>query len=72
ITYAKENSTVEIGCDPLERTLWIGNQIGNEKYLFSSKIGEKILKRLSHEIGFEYSIQQDEAYFRIELVFKSR
>ncbi|MDD2369690.1 MAG: hypothetical protein PHQ90_10335 [Sulfuricurvum sp.] len=72
ITYAKENSTVEIGCDPLERTLWIGNQIGNEKYLFSSKIGEKILKRLSHEIGFEYSIQQDEAYFRIELVFMSR
>jgi len=70
ITYAKEGSTVEIGCNPLERKLWIGNQIGNEKYLFSSKIGEKILKRLSHEIGFDYSILQDESYFRIELVFR--
>lgn len=70
ITYAKEGSTVEIGCNPLERKLWIGNQIGNEKYLFSSKIGEKILKRLSHEIGFDYSIMQDESYFSIELAFK--
>lgn len=70
ITYAKEGSTVEIGCNPLERKLWIGNQIGNEKYLFSSKIGEKILKRLSHEIGFDYSIMHDESYFRIELAFR--
>lgn len=70
ITYAKEGSTVEIGGNPLERKLWIGNQIGNEKYLFSSKIGEKILKRLSHEIGFDYSIIHDEFYFRIELVFR--
>lgn len=70
ITYAKEGSTVEIECNPLERKLWIGNQIGNEKYLFSSKIGEKILKRLSHEIGFDYSIMHDESYFRIELAFR--
>lgn len=70
ITYAKEGSTVEIGCNLLERKLWIGNQIGNEKYLFSSKIGEKILKRLSHEIGFDYSIMHDESYFRIELAFR--
>ncbi|WP_295053992.1 HAMP domain-containing sensor histidine kinase [Sulfuricurvum sp.] len=69
ITYAKENSTVEIGCNPWERKLWIGNQIGHEKYLFSSKIGEKILKRLSHEIGFNYVITHDESTFRIELIF---
>ncbi|ADR34917.1 hypothetical protein Sulku_2257 [Sulfuricurvum kujiense DSM 16994] len=70
ITYAKEGSTVEIGCNPLERKFWIGNQIGNEKYLFSSKIGEKILKRLSHEIGFDYSIMHDESSFSIELAFR--
>lgn len=70
ITYAKEESTVEVGCIPSEKTLWIGNQIGNEKYLFSSKIGEKILKRLSHEIGFDYSITDDKSYFRIELIFR--
>ncbi|MDD5159068.1 MAG: hypothetical protein PHI47_03380 [Sulfuricurvum sp.] len=71
ITYAQENSTIEVGCDSSKRQLWIGNQIGHEKYLFSSKIGEKILKRLSREIGFDYTITQDETYFRIELIFNS-
>jgi signal transduction histidine kinase len=69
ITYAKENTIVEIGSDPTMKKIWIRNTVGAEKYLFSSKIGEKILKRLSREIGFEYTITQDEAYFRIELVF---
>jgi signal transduction histidine kinase len=69
ITYAKEDSVVEIGCDHATQKIWIENTIGDEKYLFSSKIGEKILKRLSHEIGFDYAVVQSEAYFRIELVF---
>lgn len=69
ITYAKEKSVVEIGCDHTTQRIWIENTIGDEKYLFSSKIGEKMLKRLSHEIGFEYSIIQNEAFFRIELIF---
>jgi len=69
ITYANENTIVEIGSDPTMKKIWIGNSIGAEKYLFSSKIGEKILKRLSREIGFTYTITQDEEYFRIELVF---
>lgn len=71
ITYAKDESSVEIRCNPMTRKLWIGNVIGNKKYLFSSKIGEKMLKRLSHEIGFEYSIVQNEDYFTIELTFMS-
>lgn len=69
ITYAKEDSVVEIGCDHTTQKIWIENSIGDEKYLFSSKIGEKMLKRLSHEIGFDYISTQSEAYFRIELVF---
>lgn len=69
ITYAKENSTIEVGCSPEERKLWISNTIGAEKYLFSSKIGVKILKRLSRELGFEYMIEHKEESFRIELLF---
>ncbi|OZA02016.1 MAG: hypothetical protein B7X89_11085 [Sulfuricurvum sp. 17-40-25] len=69
ITYAKEESMVEIGCDHTTQKIWIENSIGDEKYLFSSKIGEKMLKRLSHELGFDYISTQSEAYFRIELVF---
>jgi len=71
ITYAQENSIVEIGCDPRMKKIWIDNSIGAEKYLFSSKIGEKILKRLSREIGFDYTITRDERYFHIELIFTS-
>lgn len=69
ITYARENSVVEVGCLPVERKLWIYNKIGTEKYLFSSKIGEKILKRLRNEIGFDYKIDQNKDSFRIELTF---
>ncbi|MDP3266291.1 MAG: HAMP domain-containing sensor histidine kinase [Sulfuricurvum sp.] len=71
ITYAKEKSIVKVGCDPVERKVWIDNIVGDEKYLFSSRIGEKMLKRLSHEIGFEYSITQNETFFRIELIFSN-
>lgn len=70
ITYAKEESVVEIGCDNTTQKMWIENTIGDKKYLFSSKIGEKMLKRLSHEIGFKYSIIQNEVFFRIELIFE--
>ncbi|MDP3301245.1 MAG: HAMP domain-containing sensor histidine kinase [Sulfuricurvum sp.] len=69
ITYAKEDSVVKIGCDHTTQKIWIENSIGDEKYLFSSKIGEKMLKRLSREIGFDYISTQSEGYFRIELVF---
>jgi len=71
ITYAQENTTVEIGCDPIGRTVIIINTIGAEKYLFSSKIGEKMLRRLSNELGFDYTIQSNEQHFRIDLIFKT-
>ncbi|WP_294918575.1 HAMP domain-containing sensor histidine kinase [Sulfuricurvum sp. PD_MW2] len=69
ITYAREDTIVEVGCLPLERKVWIYNKIGTEKYLFSSKIGEKILKRLRSEIGFDYKIDQNKDSFQIELIF---
>ncbi|HEX5710355.1 MAG TPA: hypothetical protein VFX68_03350, partial [Sulfuricurvum sp.] len=69
ITYANENTIVDIRCDPITNKVSIRNTIGDEKYLFSSKIGEKMLKRLSIEMGFDYSIAHDENYFQIDLVF---
>lgn len=69
ITYAQENTVVEIGCDPTKQRIWIGNSVGDEKYLFSSKIGEKILKRLSYEIGFTYIVLQYDGNYKIELTF---
>ncbi len=69
ITYANENTMVEIRCDSIMHKVSIRNTIGDEKYLFSSKIGEKMLKRLSLEMGFDYSIAHDENYFQIDLVF---
>jgi len=69
ITYAMQTSSVEIGVDPEQKCLWIANDTGNEKYLFSSKIGQKMLKRISREIGFGYTIDQQEGRYRIELHF---
>jgi signal transduction histidine kinase len=69
ITYAKEKTSIEVGCDPAAHKIWIGNSVGNEKYLFSSKIGEKMLKRLSRDIGFAYDVVQETGYYRITLRF---
>lgn len=69
ITYSQENSIVEILCDPLEHTLSIRNSVGSEKYLFSSKIGEKMLKRLSNDIGFTYAILDNKEVYHIQLRF---
>lgn len=70
ITYAKENTTLTIGCDQNARSLWIANVIGDEKYLFSSKIGNKMLNRLSEEIGYTYHIEKDENTYKITLFFR--
>ncbi len=70
ITYATETSTLRIEADPGGRTVSLQNTIGNEKYLFSSKIGEKMLRRLSAEIGFGYEIVQTPTTYTITLSFQ--
>lgn len=72
ITYATANSIVQIETLPSERSMSIRNTIGNEKYLFSSKIGEKMLKRLSLEVGFGYQITQTPTTYTITLSFPQR
>lgn len=63
MTYAKEGSSIRIELDAKERKLCIKNEKGGEKYMFSSKIGERILKRVSLELGLEYElIEKDDIY----------
>ncbi|MGZ5209097.1 MAG: sensor histidine kinase [Sulfuricurvum sp.] len=69
MTYATENSQIDIEIDPLLRTIAIANEIGNEKYLFSSKIGHKMLLRLSEELHFSYEITQHPSRYAITLKF---
>lgn len=69
MTYAQEGSTISIELDPLLRTLSVTNTIGDEKYLFSSKIGQKMLKRLSEELHFNYDIMEDQNNYTIKLTF---
>lgn len=69
MTYAKERSIISIDIDSKRRTLCVKNAIGDKKYLFSSKIGEKMLKRLSQDLFFTYEIVQDHMDYTISLNF---
>lgn len=68
-TYATERSRIEIDIDPNFRSIRITNRIGNDKYLFSSKIGSKVLNRLSTEIGYKYSIEDHDGVYSIMITF---
>lgn len=70
-TYAMERSHIGIDIDPNHRSVQITNQIGNDKYLFSSKIGNKILNRLSKEIGYDYVIEDHDGVYSIKIIFSN-
>lgn len=69
MTYATENSQIDIEIDQLSRTITIANSSGDEKYLFSSKIGHKMLLRLSEKLDFTYEITQYASRYAITLKF---
>lgn len=69
MTYAPENSQIRIEIDPITHTITIINNAGHEKYLFSSKIGHKMLQRLSNELNFTHEIIQDSSQYAITLKF---
>ncbi|MDP1783869.1 MAG: HAMP domain-containing sensor histidine kinase [Sulfuricurvum sp.] len=69
MTYAPQGSQIDIEIDHLKRTILIANDAGEEKYLFSSKIGHKILLRLSEELKFTYKITEDASRYAITLIF---
>lgn len=72
MTYALEGSQIAIAIDPIRRTLSVSNDIGGEKYLFSSRIGQKMLKRISEELHFNYEIIHEETKYTIRLIFAGR
>ncbi|MDO9207191.1 MAG: HAMP domain-containing sensor histidine kinase [Sulfuricurvum sp.] len=69
MTYATDHSQIDIEIDPLLRTIVIANETGNDKYLFSSKIGHKMLSRLTEELNFSYEITQHPSRYAITLKF---
>jgi len=69
MTYAAQGSVIDIQIDPIRRSLSVANEIGSDKYLFSSKIGQKMLRRISEELQFTYEIVQDKSTYRINLNF---
>jgi signal transduction histidine kinase len=69
MTYAPEMSKIAIHINPSNRTLSLTNDTGCEKYLFSSKIGHKMLSRLCEELKFTYKILESKSHYTITLEF---
>ncbi len=69
LTYAARMSKIEIIINKEAKSICIKNEKESEKYLFSSKIGQKILARLSYEIGFTYTITNSDNFYDICLQF---
>lgn len=67
LTYAKEKSEIILEIDKEKKSLTISNQKGGEKYLFSSKIGQKMLDRVSQKVGIGYQICDEEKWYRVRV-----
>ncbi len=67
LTYAKEKSDIILEIDKEKKSLTISNQKGGEKYLFSSKIGQKMLDRVSQKVGIGYQICDEEEWYRVRV-----
>lgn len=67
LAYGKEDSTIQIRLDMGQ--ISIKNERGNVANLFSSKLGIKILERLSNELGFSFEIKKDEEYYEVIVRF---
>jgi len=72
LTYAKKGSQIVINIEGRTKTICIKNEKGGEKYLFSSKIGEKILDRVSNEMGFSYIIHDENGFYEVCLNFDEK
>lgn len=67
LTYALEGSEITVSIDRAKKVIRITNRKGGEKYLFSSKIGQKMLDRICKEIGIRYEIANEESVYRVNL-----
>lgn len=63
LTYARENSEIKINVAAEKKLVSISNLKNKEKFLFSSKIGHKILNRITQLMDIKFEIfQNDEIY----------
>ena len=63
LTYAKKNSEIKINVTADKKSVSITNFKNKEKSLFSSKIGHKILNRITREMNIKFEIfENDEIY----------
>lgn len=69
IIYAKADSTIEIIMR--DSTIIVKNAQGGEVNLFSSKLGNRILEKISSDLDFTFEIRKDSANYEVEIRFNS-
>ena len=72
ISYAEQGSVIFININPSKRTISFINKIGSEedREMFSSQIGFKIIDNLSEKLGFSFTTGAEEEKFTTTLIFK--
>lgn len=71
ISYAEQGSVVFININPSKRTISFINKIGSEedREMFSSQIGFKIIDHLSEKLGFTFATATEDEKFTTTLIF---
>jgi signal transduction histidine kinase len=74
ISYAEQGSVVFININPSKRTISFINKIGSEedREMFSSQIGFKIIDHLSEKLGFSFATTAEAEKFTTTLIFNDR
>ncbi len=74
ISYAEQGSVIFININPTKRTISFINKIGSEedREMFSSQIGFKIIDHLSEKLGFTFATSVEEEKFTTTLIFNDR
>lgn len=67
ITYTKTGTTIEVYIE--NKTIKVKNKQGGKVNLFSSKLGIKILEKLSKELNFTFDIFKDSQDYEVIICF---
>lgn len=67
LTYAKQNSEIKINVIAERKQISITNFKSQEKFVFSSKIGNKILDRITKEINVSFEIFENEEIYCVNI-----
>lgn len=74
ISYAEPGSVIFININPSKQTISFINKIGSEedREMFSSQIGFKIIDHLSEKLGFSFTTTAEPEKFTTTLIFNER